>query len=214
MVLGALMRPPFDYAGAILSPSETGMGPQGSKLTHNMTKLGAYFTSGFVDGDATVIRPKDRNALGDRYFVDTGGMCNDVDADEKVSRSMYLNFLPVGSGHSTTGLMPGMVKDILGVTFFAKQTAMAPFAEAYPDCKQVTLKTTGRNNVPQFESAYLSVEDICRIDHQLFESGGRPAGLCAEGFDVEMPTDPLSKAYVSAVALLLLYIAMEAMRKN
>ena len=57
MSLSALMRPPYNYAGAIMTPTEAGMGPQGSsKLGSNLTKLGAYFTSGFVDGNASVIK--------------------------------------------------------------------------------------------------------------------------------------------------------------
>ena len=214
MVLGALMRPPFNYAGAIMTPSEAGMSSDGSALTSNLTKLGVYFTSGFVDANATVIQGKDRNALGDRYFVATGGMCTDVDSGDKVSRSMYLNFMPVKAGKSSTGLLPGMAKDIANVTFFAKQTAMAPFSDAYPPCKTVTLKTNDTNNIPKLEDAYVSVAEICKIDPKLFESGARPAGICTEGFDGKMPDDTLSKVYLSAVTLLFLYVAMKAIAKT
>ena len=207
------MRPPFDYAGAIMTPTEAGMTSAGSHLTSNLTKLGVYFTSGFVDGDATVIKRKYRNALGDRYFVSTGAMCNDLDSGEKVSRSTYLDFIPTGKKMSTTGLLPGIADDVVDITFFAKQTAMAPFQEAYPDCKEVTVETNNKG-VSRYESAFLAVADLCRIAPGLFESGSRPAGICKEGFDGKMPSDPMSKVYLSAVSLLLLYIAMKLVVKK
>ena len=207
------MKPPFDYAGAIMTPKEAGMSPAGSHLKSNLTKLGAYFTSGFVDGDATVIKRKDRNALGDRYFISTGAMCNDVDSGDKVARSTYLDFVPSGKKQSTTGLLPGIAQDVLSITFFAKQTAMAPFQPAYPDCKQVSVNTREKS-ISRYESAYLAIADICRIAPELFESGKRPAVACKEGFDGKMPSDSLSKVYLSAVGLLLLYIVMKAMGRK
>ena len=139
----SVMGPAYSYADHIQGPSSMGVGSDGtmSQLSRNTGAIINYVKY-MISGPA----------LGNQYFIATGGQCIAADGSTQ-DRSNYINNIASGSdllpatmkqdlGGLTSdfnGLIPGMLEDIEGlnpVTLFSSLSA-----NSIPDCKCYTCPT-------------------------------------------------------------------------
>ena len=155
MDTGGLLGPKYSFADELKTPSELGIGQDGS-FDGIMRAVGGinYYTDSIGFGEATMIakeRGMNQNPLGIRYFIKTGSQCsNGADMYEYVST--VPNGLPGRVGHEIEqtlgvhmrGLAPGIVEDAV--------TALNPMpyfkaiiGSGYAACKKVTLPVGDMN---------------------------------------------------------------------
>ena len=198
-----VMGPSYSYADNIPGPSSLGVGSNGtiSQLTTNTGAVIDYVKY-MVSGPA----------LGNRYFINTGGTCTASDGSTQ-SRYNYINnvsngadTLPAsmkqdlgGIASDFNGLLPGVLQDIEGLNPVSLFSAIA--ADSTPSCDCYTCQTS-TGPVSQFLNTTLSPD----FDPALCTKADNSA--CAptkEGF-----TDGTSIKYlplgIVAVAGLMLYL--------
>jgi len=133
----SVMGPSYSYVDNIQSPSSLGIGSDGSfsQLGTNIDGIGTYIKY-LISGPA----------LGNRFFIKTGGTCKAPDGSSQ-SRSNYVNnvtdaaeALPesmrrdLGSLTSDfNGLVPGMIQDIEGLNPVSLFNSLS--ADSVPSCE-------------------------------------------------------------------------------
>jgi hypothetical protein len=165
-----IMGPSYSYADNIQSPSSMGVGSNGtiSQIGTNTSAITNYIKY-MISGPA----------LGNRYFVNTGGTC--VAPDKSIqSRYNYINnvtdgadTLPAalkqdlgGIASDFNGLLPGMLQDMEGLNPMNLFKALASDSEPSCDCYQCD--TTGgpesrfltTDLTPDFDSSLCQKVDI------------------------------------------------------
>jgi len=161
-----VLGPSYSYADHIQGPSELGVGNEGTmaqlgRNTQGITQYVKYMISG--------------PALGDRYFVNTGGSCVAPDGSTQ-SRYNYINNVPdaaadlpdsmkknfSGIASDFNGLVPGMIGDIAGLSPVSLFRSLA--ADSTPSCECYTCATTSTS-----ESRFLNTKltpdfnpDLCK----------------------------------------------------
>jgi hypothetical protein len=133
----SVMGPDYSYADHIAGPSSMGVGTDGT-----MSQLGRN-TNGIIEYVKYMISGP---ALGNQYFVNTGGMCTAPDGSSQ-PRYNYINNIANGAdllpatmrqelGGLTSdfnGLIPGMLEDIEGLNPVSLFTSLA--ADSTPSCE-------------------------------------------------------------------------------
>lgn len=136
----SVMGPAYSYADNIEGPSSKGIGSDGS-----FSQIGRN-TEGIVDYIKYMISGP---ALGNQYFVNTGGMCTAPDGSSQ-PRYNYINNIANGAdllpetmrqdlGGLTSdfnGLVPGMLEDIEGLNPISLFTSLT--ADSVPSCECYT----------------------------------------------------------------------------
>jgi hypothetical protein len=132
-----VMGPAYSYADHIVGPSAMGVGTDGT-----MSQLGRN-TNGIIEYVKYMISGP---AMGNQYFVNTGGMCTAPDGSSQ-QRYNYINNIANGAdllpatmrqelGGLTSdfnGLIPGMLEDIEGLNPVSLFTSLA--ADSTPSCE-------------------------------------------------------------------------------
>lgn len=198
-----LLGPDYLYWKRILKPSDIGMSSDGNfgALTNNVNGLIDYVEV-LVSGNAGSTTG---GALGDKFFLKTGGQCTDIESGNKVDRYIYINNVPNGnipfisSGLGGTdftefeGLIPGLLGDLgkLNPLNLFKSFMMGD----NPDCMSVTLETirpavdgdlndTGQDT-KKLEQQFVAVADVKNMDPCIFSNKKNPADpslTCTETF--------------------------------
>ena len=118
----SILGPDYKYYKFIKTPSELGMSSEGSLETLGKDIKGLIsYTDLLVSGKGEA--SMSGRPLGNKFFMDTGATCSDVDSSNTVSRSMYVDnvpggtipFLTTGTGVQFTefsGLIPGTLENI------------------------------------------------------------------------------------------------------
>ena len=157
----------YKYYKYIKSPSEMGISV-GSSLANVENGVAGIFSyvKLLVEGDSKA--SKTGKPLGNKFFLDTEQNCMNQNTNEKVSRSLYFDNVPSGTGgffkdtgenfSGFRGIIPGAVEDILSIgqiDFFAafNETSM-------PKCLPVKLKTIDVNNKGGYDTQYITISDI------------------------------------------------------
>jgi len=133
----SVMGPSYSYVDNIQSPSALGVGSDGSfaQIGRNIEGIATYVTY-LISGPA----------MGNRFFVKTGGTCTAPDGSSQ-SRSNYVNnvtdaaeALPesmrrdLGSLASDfNGLIPGMIQDVEGLNPVSLFNSLS--ADSVPTCE-------------------------------------------------------------------------------
>jgi hypothetical protein len=141
----SLMGPSYSYADNIQGPASMGVGSQGS-ISQVGTNTGAIinYVKYMISGPA----------LGNQFFVNTGGTCNAPDKSVQ-PRYNYINNVSNGADVLPTamkqdlggiasdfdGLIPGMLQDLEGLNPLHLMGALA--ADSEPSCECYTCQTTG-----------------------------------------------------------------------
>jgi hypothetical protein len=209
-----LLGPDYLYWKRILKPSDIGMSSEGNfgALTNNVNGLIDYVEV-LVSGNAGSTTG---GALGDKFFLKTGGQCTDIESGNKVDRYIYINNVPNGnipfisSGLGGTdftefeGLIPGLLGDLgkLNPLNLFKSFMMGD----NPDCMSVTLETirpvvdadlndTGMD-ISGNQTQFVAVADVKNMDPCIFPDKKNPADpslTCTETFTTRMDASSSSE---------------------
>ena len=178
-----LLGPDYPYWKKINSPSQIGMSSSGSisALAKDVSGLVAYVEL-LVTGRGKA--NKTGSPLGDRFFLKTGALCTDEKTNEKVTRYIYVNNIPVGnipfisSGLDMNfsefeGLIPGTLSDMNALNPFAIFSAFTSGTD--PKCRALTMETTPSsiNNNKSRQTEFVTIDDIKRMDPCIFTLNGK-----------------------------------------
>ena len=165
-----VMGPSYSYADHIQGPASMGVGSNGS-ISQLSTNTGAVlqYVKYMIGGPA----------LGNQYFVNTGGSCTAPDNSTQ-SRYNYINNVSSGAdllpetmkqdlGGLTSdfnGLIPGMLEDIEGLNPVSLLSSLA--ADSTPTCECYTCPSSAPGGT---ESRFLNTKlspdydpDLCKQD--------------------------------------------------
>jgi hypothetical protein len=143
------MGPSYSYADELATPSELGIGPDGSASGIIKAVAGVnYYMDSIGFGESTMLAKAqgwDQRPLGIRYFTDTGMTCSN---GEKMYE--YVDTTPPGMpgrvgaeikktlGVDMKGLGPGILSDAVGA-LDPRPMLKAVTGSVYSACKRVTL---------------------------------------------------------------------------
>jgi hypothetical protein len=208
-----LLGPSYPYSSNIKSPSEIGMSDKG-----NMTTLGKDI-SGLISYVELLVEGKSNASrtgkpLGNKFFLNTGGKCNDVSTNTQQDRYIYINNVPDGSipfissamgqkFKDFRGLIPGIMSDLEVLNPF--ELTQAFMAGSNPDCKLIKLQTIDNYNQKSSESHYVTLLDIQNQDLK--------EGFANNAEVVDFPTDFTSQAYFASLAGLGIFVLYRLMNK-
>ena len=220
-----LLGPDYPYYKYIRTPKEIGMSSAGNlnALGNDIKGLVAY-TQILVDGKGQASatgRP-----LGNKFFLQTGAKCKDINSKKNVDRYIYIDNVPAGnipfisSGMGVNfsdfkGLIPGAMSDL---NYFNPFKIMQAFLTGgTPDCQNLTMETIDINNNRSTESHYVSLVDIQNMDPCIFSNKINPITKrsCRETFSnynennnekILMANDIIVKGYFTSLSILAIYI--------
>lgn len=186
------MGPNYPYYKYIKAPSEIGMSGKGSlnALGKDINGLVSYvelLVSGKSKASAT------GQPLGNKFFLKTGGKCNNVTTNEKTDRYIYIDNVPAGNvplissgvGVNFTefrGLIPGTISNL---NAFNPYTIMQGFLMgSTPDCQEITMETIDTHNNKSTETHFVATVDIRNMDPCIFTDKTNPItkDKCRETF--------------------------------
>jgi hypothetical protein len=173
------LGPTYDYSKNINTPDEMGMSGQGTwkALGKDIDGLIAY-TQLLVEGDGPA--SKTGNALGNKFFLQTGQKCNDIVTNTEMDRYIYVDNVPEGnipfisSGmgvnfSSFRGLIPGILSNLNVLSPYGLMQAF--MTGSIPDCQTITMETIDVNNRKGKETHYVTTVDIKNMDPCTFLDG-------------------------------------------
>lgn len=162
-----LLGPDYDYVNKIKTPDDLGLSDKGdlSTLIKDVDGLLEYTEVLVTGGGASKVG----GPLGNKFFLETGQTCKDVDTGQEVSRSIYINNVPNGSIPFITsaygvkfeefeGLIPGAIGNTSALNPFAMMQSF--LAGGVPDCRSVTMEVVDNNNQRNNETHYVTLVDI------------------------------------------------------
>ena len=172
--------------------------------------------------------------LGNKFFLQTGGKCMDIDSKKPVDRFIYVNNVPQGnvpfisSGLGVNfsefrGLIPGAMSNLNVLNPFGLLQSF--LAGSTPPCQEITMQTIDVNNNKSSETHFVTVTDIQNMDPSNFTNGKNPitnskcseafrTGVSADAARVDMPDDPLAQLYFASLGLVGVYILYRFMEKS
>lgn len=184
----------YSYSEKIKNPSSIGMSARGSMHTlgNDIKGLRAYMDV-LIKGNGGRAS-KVNGPLGDKYFVETIQNCKDVNTEDIVPRSIYVNNVPYGNipfltggGMDTQynefrGLIPGIMSSIGNINPLGIITALS--SSGTPKCQAVTLETIGNNNNSSYQTRHVTRDDIKNMSACWFPSRTNPINgkRCHESF--------------------------------
>lgn len=212
-----LLGPSYPYYKNIKSPSEIGMSDKGTMnaLGKDIDGLIQYVEL-LVQGKSSA--SKTGQPLGNKFFLNTGGKCNDVATNTQQDRYIYINNVPNGDIPFISSGMGGNFKDFRGLIpgIMSNLNVLNPFeitqafmAGSNPDCKLIKLETIDNNNQKSSESHYLTLIDI--TNQKLTE--GFSSGVADNAEEIKLPNDPAAQLYFAGLAGLSIYILYRLMKK-
>ena len=128
--------------------------------------------------------------LGNKYFMDTGATCKDT-AGQSQARYAFVNNIPDGK-FGGKGLVPGILEDLTQVN----PSAIFMAFKGESTCQEITMSTRDEKNKVGSESRYVLQSDIDRFNPCWFPDKRNPVSKeKCEGFQSQIPNDPILKAY-------------------
>lgn len=190
----SILGPEYKYYKYIKTPEEMGMSSEGSLevLGKNIKGLMSY-TQLLVTGGGNANGSTSGHPLGNKFFMDTGATCVDVDTSNTVNRSIYVDnvpggtipFLTSGTGVQFSefeGLVPGTLENITRIN---PLKIFKTFTNgANPKCKAIRMEVISKDNETSFETKYITEDDILDIPPCSFIEKQNPVTKvpCREAF--------------------------------
>ena len=180
-----VLGPDYQYFKYIKPPEEMGMGSGGDldTLARDIGGLIGYVQL-LVEGGGPAQKNKNGGPLGNKFFLETGAKCKDLDTGTQQTRSIYINNVPDGSIPFITsgldgqkmstfkGLVPGTMSNLAHIN--PMQMFQAFMTGTNPDCLNITMQTIDTNSISGIKSAYVTVDDINAMDKDWFPTGNYP----------------------------------------
>ena len=237
-----LMGPSYPYYKYIKSPGEMGMSDKGTldTLGNDINGLISYsevLVTGKSNASAT------GQALGNKFFLKTGGKCKDTATKKEVDRYIYIDHVPSGnvpfisSGMGVSfsefeGLIPGAISNLDVLNPFNIMQAF--MSGSTPDCQELTMETIDTYNNKSTESNFVTLIDIKNIAPCTFQDKiNTVTGVkCTEGMNTmsvdesnnissqeknqfyKVPNDIISKTYFASIGIIGVYILYCMMMKT
>ena len=199
-VQDSLLGPSYSYKDQIRSPEELGMSDRGTMdaLGNDITGLIGY-VSLLVDGGGNASKPG--GPLGNKFFMKTGAMCNDVNTNKDVDRYIYVNNVP-------NPPLPGLIKGVTtGLDTLNPFRRMGAFAEGTkPPCKEITMEVIDVNNQRSQETHFVTLSDINSLE-------GFSNYNLQNSAPVDLPKDIGIQLYYMTLSGLGLYLLYKLMNK-
>jgi hypothetical protein len=196
----SIMGPSYSYVDNIQSPSALGVGSDGSmsQIARNIGGIVTYVQY-LISGPA----------MGNRFFVQTGGTCTAPDGSSQ-SRSNYVNnvtdaaeALPEsmrrdlgGLASDFNGLIPGMIQDVEGLNPVSLFNSLS--ADSVPTCECYSCPVSSG-----VANAFLNTTLSPDYDPDLCQKVDPSACVTKEGFEGQESPLPV---YVAMGALLFLHL--------
>ena len=190
----SILGPEYKYYKYIKTPEDMGMSSEGSLevLGKNIKGLMSY-TQLLVTGGGNANGSTSGHPLGNKFFMDTGATCVDVETSNNVPRSIYIDnvpggtipFLTSGTGVQFSefeGLVPGTLENITRINplkIFKTFTT-----GANPKCRALRMEVISKDNETSFETKYITEDDILDIPPCSFIEKKNPVTKvpCREAF--------------------------------
>ena len=228
-----LLGPTYPYWKNIKTPAEIGMSSQGDLQTmgNNINGLIQYVEV-LVTGKGASYTG---GPLGNKFFLQTGGKCMDIDSKKPVDRFIYVNNVPQGnvpfisSGLGVNfsefkGLIPGTISNLNVLNPF---TIMQSFMSgSTPDCAAVTLQTVSNENTTKSETNFVTLVDLKNMDPCSFPNGQNKFSnkSCRQTFvnrkegeeetSASLPNDPIVQFYFASLSIIGIYVLYRIMMKK
>jgi len=226
-----LLGPTYPYWKNIKTPEEIGMSDRGDLQT-----LGNDI-NGLIQYVEVLVTGKGASStggpLGNKFFLQTGGKCMDIDSKKPVDRFIYVNNVPEGnipfisSGLGVNfsefkGLIPGTISNLNVLNLFALMQAF--MSGSTPDCAAVTLQTVDINNNTGSDTKFVTLVDLKNMDPCSFPNGQNNFSnkSCKQTFvnrkeDEEgllLPNDPIIQFYFASLSIIGIYLLYRIMMKK
>jgi len=228
-----LLGPTYPYWENIKTPSEIGMSSTGDLQT-----MGTNI-NGLIQYVEVLVTGKGASStggpLGNKFFLQTGGKCMDIDSKKPVDRFIYVNNVPQGnvpfisSGLGVNfsefkGLIPGTISNLNVLNPF---TIMQSFMSgSTPDCAAVTLQTVNINNNTGSDTKFVTLVDLKNMDPCSFPNGRNKFSekSCKQTFvnrkegeeetSMSLPNDPIVQFYFASLSIIGIYVLYRIMMKK
>jgi hypothetical protein len=230
-----LLGPTYNYAKNINSPQQLGMSERGSmqQLGKNIMGLVAYVEL-LVEGGGDA--SKTGRPLGNKFFLQTGGKCLDINSKQDAERFIYINNVADGSiplisdaagvqFSEFRGLIPGVLSDAGVLNPFAILGSF--MAGSKPECQEISMEVLDNNNVSDTQTHHVALADISNITPCSFREGKNPVtGIpCSMAFqnmknepqsygELSMPEDPFVQLYFACLSILGIYVLYRIIEKK
>ena len=227
-----LLGPTYPYWKNIKTPTEIGMSDKGDLQTMGND------INGLIQYVEVLVTGKGASStggpLGNKFFLQTGGKCMDIDSKKPVDRFIYVNNVPQGnvpfisSGLGVNfsefkGLIPGTISNLNVLNPF---TIMQSFMSgSTPDCAAVTLQTVDINNNTGSETNFVTLVDLKNMDPCSFPNGQNKFSnqSCRQTFinrkeeeetSISLPNDPIVQFYFASLSIIGIYVLYRIMMKK
>ena len=203
------LGPDYPYYKNIRPPSELGMSSNGNlgALGRDIDGLTEYVKV-LVTGQGNASRTG--KPLGNKFFLKTGGKCNDVSSKQQVDRYIYIDNVPEGNipiisqglgvnFSEFKGLIPGVISNL---NAFNPYTILQGFMEgSVPDCQELQMQTIDTYNNRSTESHFVTLTDIQNMDPCSFSNRTNPltGARCTETYQNMSPNNNTNEVYNSPV---------------
>ena len=213
-----LLGPSYPYYKNINNPQAIGMSSRGTlrNLTNDVNGLIAY-TELLVTGTGKA--SKTGQPLGNKFFLQSGGKCKDVNTGAKEDRYSYINNVPLGNipfissaldQNFTTfrGLIPGAMSNLNSLNPFSLFSGFNQGAT--PDCQSLTMETINDKNEKNSETQFVTLSDIKNMDPCAFTLNNKVNPItkqaCIEAFSnknkSKLPKDVIIQAFIGSLGIL------------
>jgi hypothetical protein len=166
----------YNYVKNIKMPSQMGVTDAATmaQIGKDVEALIQYVAL-LIDGKSTASLTPGGGPMGNKFFVQTPGKCNDTKTNTEQDRYLFINNIPTGNNpmaenganfSNFRGLIPGLMTNM--DVFDPQNIADAMLVVGNPDCMKITMDTVDVNNVAATESNYVTLADIAEIDPCLF----------------------------------------------
>lgn len=166
----------YNYVQNIKMPSQMGVTDDATmeQIGKDVEALIQY-VSLLIEGKSDASLTPGGGPMGNKFFVQTPGKCNDIKTNTEQDRYLFINNIPTGNNPMANnganfsnfrGLIPGMMSNM--DVFDPQNIADALLVVGNPDCMKITMDTVDVNNVAATESNYVTLADIAEIDPCLF----------------------------------------------
>ena len=166
----------YNYVKNIKMPSQMGVTDDATmpQIGRDVEALIQY-VSLLIEGKSDASLTPGGGPMGNKFFVQTPGKCNDTKTNTEQDRYLFINNIPTGNNPMSEnganfsnfrGLIPGMMTNM--DVFDPQNIADALLVVGNPDCMQITMDTLDVNNVAATETNYVTLADIAEIDPCLF----------------------------------------------
>lgn len=166
----------YNYVKNIKIPSQMGVTDDATmpQIGKDVEALIQYVAL-LIEGKSDASLAPGGGPMGNKFFVQTPGKCNDIKTNTEQDRYLFINNIPTGNNpmaenganfSNFRGLIPGMMSNM--DVFDPQNIANALLVVGNPDCMQITMDTIDVNNEVATETNYVTLADIAEIDPCLF----------------------------------------------